>query len=360
MIDVEALPSESFARFELSASSAGRTEPSVLLNRLPPHALEKIEASHPESREYLVWLREPVVTGRLSIVSLESGAFAPSTLESDFAHPERLHRPQEMPRLAGTALCIAYRHAANYFHWTYQSFAGLLDMQAAGLSTDRILSNPINAWQRRSLELAGVDPQRCFELAPEASVRVERLLYSAFVSRRSVNRPTARHIGLFEALADRVCGARRESGSGERIYVCRLNAKRRRIENEAEICALVERYGFEVVDTEGMTVDDQIRLFASARHVVAPHGAGLVNLLYARRCDSVTELLQAGNYNQCMFRICQAKGIAHYSLQADCVRPGTSEEDWRVVSRVDPELLERHLQRLVPRALHGPDRSAAA
>jgi capsular polysaccharide biosynthesis protein len=43
---------------------------------------------------------------------------------------------------------------------------------------------------------------------------------------------------------------------------------------------LLRKDGFELYCLEDMSIVEQIRLFASARLVIGPHGAGLTNIIY--------------------------------------------------------------------------------
>jgi capsular polysaccharide biosynthesis protein len=87
-----------------------------------------------------------------------------------------------------------------------------------------------------------------------------------------------------------------EGGRGDRkIYISRRSATHRRIVNEDEVRALAGRHGFEVVELEDLPVTEQIRMFASARTILAPHGAGLTNIIYSER-PRVLELLPADTW----------------------------------------------------------------
>jgi capsular polysaccharide biosynthesis protein len=73
--------------------------------------------------------------------------------------------------------------------------------------------------------------------------------------------------------------------AGNRIYISRNDSTtglpRRRVGNEEEILPLLEKYGFSWHLLSKYTAEEQIKLFASASVVVAPHGAGLVNMAFA-------------------------------------------------------------------------------
>jgi hypothetical protein len=96
-------------------------------------------------------------------------------------------------------------------------------------------------------------------------------------------------------LRNRFARFRRESaGDARRIFISRGSAARRRIVNEEAVVAALSRYGFSVVELEGMSVRQQIMIFARAEIVVAPHGAGLSNLVYAPEGVVTVELASAG------------------------------------------------------------------
>ena len=55
---------------------------------------------------------------------------------------------------------------------------------------------------------------------------------------------------------------------------------------------VLKRHQFEIIETEEMSVAEQVRLFSQAESIVAPHGAGQANMLFAStRCKNL-ELLE--------------------------------------------------------------------
>lgn len=77
----------------------------------------------------------------------------------------------------------------------------------------------------------------------------------------------------------------------DRIYISRRDAKRRPMTNEADVEALMRSRGFLVVTMGDIPVWKQIHIAASAKVIVAPHGAGLAHLINARRGTRVVEIL---------------------------------------------------------------------
>lgn len=101
-----------------------------------------------------------------------------------------------------------------------------------------------------------------------------------------------------------------------KVYVTRRNAKVRRLINEKEVAAHLEKRGFEVVALEALPLRDQIRRIAEAEIIVAQHGAGLVNLLFAQS-PRVLEICSDKD-RQIFFRlISEACGFPHLQIRRD-------------------------------------------
>lgn len=74
-----------------------------------------------------------------------------------------------------------------------------------------------------------------------------------------------------------------------RLLVSRVDSPWRRLGNEAEVAAVLAPLGFEVIVPGRLAFADQIAAFRDATHVVAPHGAGLANILF---CAPGTQVLE--------------------------------------------------------------------
>jgi len=113
------------------------------------------------------------------------------------------------------------------------------------------------------------------------------------------------HPRLPRFLAARL-GVPARPGSPRRIYIDRRAAPNRRLENEDALVAAVA--------LEGAAVAEEAALFAGAEVIVAPHGAGLANLVFAPPGCRVIELLPDAYVNWCFRRLAAAAGLDY-----DCV-----------------------------------------
>ena len=73
-----------------------------------------------------------------------------------------------------------------------------------------------------------------------------------------------------------------------KIIVLRPGAKTRKITNSDELILALK--GWETVALEKMSIREQMKTFAEATHIVAAHGAGLINLLWCKKGTRVMEI----------------------------------------------------------------------
>jgi len=75
------------------------------------------------------------------------------------------------------------------------------------------------------------------------------------------------------------------SGKADKcVYISRAKAPKRHFTNELELMACLRRLGFEAWCLEDLAFVDQVNLFRHASIVVARHGAGLTNIVFAHNC----------------------------------------------------------------------------
>ena len=99
---------------------------------------------------------------------------------------------------------------------------------------------------------------------------------------------------------------------GKKIYISRARARARHIINEDAVTQLLNKFGFETVYLEEMSVIDQVTLFSNAHVVVAPHGSGLTNLVFCSPKTIVIELFSPHYLRTDYWMISQLLELKHY------------------------------------------------
>jgi len=136
------------------------------------------------------------------------------------------------------------------------------------------------------------------------------------------------------------------SERGERLYISRARAPRRRIENETAVIDCLASLGFRTVHLEDLAWPEQVATLGRAGCIISNHGAGLTNLLFAPRGAAVMELRQRDDaVNNCYYSLAAARELDYYYLLCDAVNPG---EDLHTADiRVEIGELEREVRRML-------------
>ncbi|MCE6078184.1 glycosyltransferase family 61 protein [Agrobacterium vitis] len=202
----------------------------------------------------------------------------------------------------------------NYYHWTFQAIGCLLIYKRHRDDGNILLAMPrLNGWRNEALSLTGFSGQ-VLEMDSHHVLHVDDCITSNLTGGDFAHAPHPAVMAEFEALAAHVTIERRFS---RKIYVSRLDAGDvRRVVNEKAVCTLLESHGFEIITPGELSVKEQVVAFRDAEIIVAPHGAGLANLVYCQPGvkTRVIELFQARCVNACYARICQAKGLDYTAI----------------------------------------------
>ncbi|CAB4935616.1 unannotated protein [freshwater metagenome] len=248
-------------------------------------------------------------------------------------------------RIDGSALVVGAKAADGYFHWMTEIVPRLV----AGRRDDRARAMPVvmrptgHEYQRETLRWLGVEPT----VVETPIVEIERAIVPTFpIHLKRGGRYSGELVELVREFAGTVA-PRHEGETPRRLYVSRRDARHRHVANEDEVEAALTREGFACVTLTGTPVPEQIRMFEQAEVVVAQHGAGLTNLLFARPGTRVVELYPRGFIAPSPFWMLASLAGLDYSMMVcdvvpDSVIPGRGHNNADIVVDV------RALLRSVP------------
>jgi Glycosyltransferase 61 len=133
---------------------------------------------------------------------------------------------------------------------------------------------------------------------------------------------------------------------GERLYITRSKAAKRRIVNEEEITAVLNKFGFQTICAEDLSFAEQVKICSRARYIVSNHGAGLTNMLFMRGGGSVLELRHESDcINNCYFTLASALDF-NYFYQT-CHAQNSTADPHEADLVVHPGELEKNLTLLL-------------
>lgn len=275
---------------------------------------------------YLARLKSATVAG-MPVAVINRHGMILGDVSIDWRFPRTSHKflypaIRWVHRLRQPALLLAATGAETYFHWMFESISRGWLLQKAGLFFRNFKHIIINTgrfpYQVAMLQHLGISPNQLVPLDRLKTVLCDDLWVPSFPSSMGHYRPEA-----LDWLRTAFC-PRNRALRKKRVFISRKHADCRRIRNESQLRPILKSARFEVGVLEKMKISDQIALFASASHVVAPHGAGLSNLAFAPSTCRVLEYFHPQQINVCYWSLACAMAqpyraslaVAHAGSQA--------------------------------------------
>lgn len=239
-------------------------------------------------------------------------------------------------RLDAPVALLAAPEARNHYHWLFDVLPRLHLLARWRPVIERYaVPAGLSPAQRDSLQLLGIRADQLLELHPGERIRCQHLYLPSLPGSEGCYAPWARAF-LQSAFTTAAAGTR---GAGERLLVRRGPRAPRPVRNEAELIASLTPLGFTVVALEEHSLLEQIAIFRDARIIVAAHGAGLANLIFARRA-ALLELFSRDYLRpDCYFTLARQMGL-RYDCWID-PRPPGSGQPWGEIQADLPAIVRK-------------------
>ncbi len=181
---------------------------------------------------------------------------------------------------------LLHFQARNYFHWVLESLGRLamIDDRVAPGGIEYVIDPSAPRFVRESLVgLFGIPEQRIHPMhTRRITARTVRYVSFPHVigpGRHNINVYRPQVIHRLARIARTVVGD--EAGHGDALIIIRGSGNGRGILGHERIIERFPAIPWRVVRPEELSFMEQVRLFAGARLVLATHGAGLTNLVFA-------------------------------------------------------------------------------
>jgi|GEM_PF-2960687 len=263
---------------------------------------------------------------------------------------------RDEPQVVPCAISLLKDHSRNYYHWLLESVprailaSRCLDWDDAPLLVDEGLPRQFI----ESLRLIA-PTRKLVEIPHGVRVRVEKLHFPSVLSSTHdyygavpaaddfVIAPEAtallreqflKHATITSRVRDRKC-----------IYVARTGGKHRVLNNESELIALLERLGFSIMYPGELSFTEQVALFANAKIIVGPTGAGMANIVFANLdCKIVILAAATRNANYYLFaQLSQYVGIDLVYIEGQPSDATDLHSDYQI----EPTALEHLMERFI-------------
>lgn len=216
-----------------------------------------------------------------------------------------------LQKIKGTAALLTFCGSHNYFHWMYDVLPRIVMLEATGIPYSQIIMNPnpYGSFVEQTWTMLGISKDIILCTHPEFYLQPEKLLVPSLMMNSHYPRwgtATLRQLLL----------PHREAAltSPERIFLTRTQGYSRRIVNEDQVINCLEAEGFVAVSLENWTVAEQIQIFANAKVIAGPHGAGFTNLAFCQPGTRVIEIFHNAHIVPTYWMISNHMSLDYYML----------------------------------------------
>jgi capsular polysaccharide biosynthesis protein len=314
------LPPAGCASLEQIAKSCGGStvyhgEQRPITRALPSHAAHEVRnflrvyANAEVGRRCVARLPGGRVFGSGNVLSSD-GQWLAREVSPDFGKPFLEHwlltyKKIPPPRpLSGKTAVIATTLGSGYSHWLLEELPRLLALPPYD-DGETLIAHVTTPCQREAIALSGFSGN-LINAKRHDHFSCDELIVPGL---GELTPETFSQVNEFVAPLRRTA-----SSLGECLYISRAKAKRRRVANEPELWSALESRGFVKVYLEELTWSEQIAAFRSAKVIVAPHGAGLANLVFCQAGTKVVELFNRSYVNPVYWQLASSQALDYRPL----------------------------------------------
>lgn len=282
----------------------------------------------------ITWYKHPEKNNDFypAILNKDSRAFDMRELRFRPLHATTLlHSPK--PARLKKATWFIERVYHNHSHWLTAHLPRLLLMREKGLLDQALLPTERTDAIDGSLQMLGLKPEDFQTYNPDRPLFVEELtILGTDRFRPELLQMVPEAFGVLEA-----------GPPHRKVFISRLQATRRRLVNEEEIWAFLKPQGFERVLMENLSFEAQVQLMRETAVLMAPHGAGLTNMIFCPKGAHIIEIADLSFPNPNFYALASAMGHHYWLIPAESlgdVHP--LEKDLTI----DPDAVRKILARL--------------
>lgn len=184
-----------------------------------------------------------------------------------------------------------------YFHWMFDILPRINILKKANVlkKIDKLVIPTLTkTFQEESLKKLGINKKRIIFANNRwrFHIKAKKLVVPSLPSKLDTPMKWA-----CEFLRDELAKGIQAKGAMQRTYISRSNSVGRRIINGQEVEAFLSTKKFQIVQCEKLTLREQILLFQRSSWIIAPHGAGLTNIVFCKAGTKILDIFSPAYIN---------------------------------------------------------------
>jgi tetratricopeptide (TPR) repeat protein len=229
-------------------------------------------------------------------------------------HSARFRDLPPVEPVTGTVAVLSGLTDDMYFHWMFDVLPRIDLLRRSGIDFETIdyflVSNHL-PFQQQTLERLGISVAKILPVAPH--LQATALIVPSFPASPAWMPQWACEF-LRRVFLPQAVSATSSHTNKLRLYLSRQTTANRRLINETDCWSVLQRFGFQAVNLETLSVSEQAELLAQAEIVVALHGSGLTNIVFCQPGTKVIELFSPYYVYPCYWLISNLVQLEYYYL----------------------------------------------
>jgi capsular polysaccharide biosynthesis protein len=252
-----------------------------------------------------------IITQNDALLTDVSKEFGPAKFDASKHFIFKQIKLQKPVHYACSIAVIASPGTDVYGHWFGDILPRLFLLKQAGFldKADKILvSGHMLGFHKETFAMLGIDEEKILNINnPSAHISADTLYVPSYPNAHGTVNPWVAEAIRKAFMPEKLVEAMPQN---KRLFITRLKAGGRKIVNEQELFALLEKeYGFIKVVTEDFSMQEKINLFNQAECVLAPHGSGLVNIFFCRQGTKVVDIFPPGDFDTFIWSLANSAGL---------------------------------------------------
>lgn len=217
-----------------------------------------------------------------------SGSYVYSAFYKKFDNFYLLHiyknyRQKKLNDSSNFLLIFDHWSKINYYHWMCDSLPRLIILKRlkTNYNFNIIIPDDTSSYVKDSLIALGLIP---FYFNATEYLKISNLYHINYLANSGFSHPAINEL-VTDLKKNCLPNTKRK-----KYYLSRNQTIIRSISNEQDLINLIDKYGFEIIQTENKTLNEQIQLFSECDILISPHGAGLTNMLFMPKGSKIIEI----------------------------------------------------------------------
>jgi capsular polysaccharide biosynthesis protein len=206
-------------------------------------------------------------------------------------------------------LCMNAGSSNNYYHWLIQTILSLAGYQThIDVSVPILVSRELSRYQLEWLDIIGVNKRRLHSFPGATTLEVRSLFVLPTLYKPYDFHPCTH---LINVVRDLVCANenldKEDRQDTSKLYISRSDSRKPRgVHLEDVLEDFLKSHGYAIVKMADYTISQQISMISSADTIIAPHGAGLANIILTKPGCNILEINNEDYVNTCFSRLWEA------------------------------------------------------